>query len=415
MLETRTGNRLSVESARAADLYQEAVDLILGSESGAAQALDQALELEAEFALAAAARYYVAKDVGEPGAEAYRELAEHASLGSSDWEREHVDVLMGILDEPGATLAKAMAYIENWPADLLVVSQVAGYLLFYGGPQKLDAVLNVFESVEDALGNDWAILARLGFAASEAGQRTRGRALLERALELRPQALYSIHGLAHVLHDGGAAEESVMVLQEWLKIHGAGAREGQMYGHVQWHLALAEWQVGEREAATKRYLASCAPQTTTCGPILTLADCGGFLLRDYLKSGQSSPLQTDVLEHIERVWDMMGHPFVALHVAGLYASAGDLEGLKRCEDTISSKSAGVNRDLSLALVSALSDFVAGDYPRAAQTLATLSPGARVGIGGSNVERILVDLLETRCLEALMDGQYGFEGKRTDES
>jgi hypothetical protein len=57
----------------------------------------------------------------------------------------------------------------------------------------------------------------------------------------------------------------------------------------------------------------------------------------------------------------------------------------------------VNRDLSLALVSALSDFVTGDYSRAAQTLAALPPSARIGIGGSNVERILVDLLETRCL------------------
>jgi hypothetical protein len=47
-------------------------------------------------------------------------------------------------------------------------------------------------------------------------------------------------------------------------------------------------------------------------------------------------------------------------------------------------------------VSALSDFVMGNYLRATQTLATLSPGARIGIGGSNVERILVDLIETSC-------------------
>ena len=109
-------------------------------------------------------------------------------------------------------------------------------------------------------------------------------------------------------------------------IHGPRAREGQRYGHVQWHLALAEWQIGDREAAMQRYLEFCAPQTTTCGPVLTLADCGGFLLRDYLKTGQVSALGDDVLEHIERVWGMIGHPFIALHVAGLYASAGDLAG-----------------------------------------------------------------------------------------
>lgn len=396
MLETRTGNTLSCESFEAANLYQEAVDLILGSESGADKALDKALELDKDFALAAAARYYVAQDVGESDAHVYRELAERASFNATDWEREHIDILIGLLDQPGATQAKALAYVETTPTDLLVISQLTGNMFFYDGPKKLETVLNVFESVEHALGDDWAFLARLGFAASEAGQRKRGRKLIELALEIRPQALYSIHGLAHMLHDDGASEESAKLLQDWLKVHESGARDGQMYGHVQWHLALAEWQIGDRDAAMQRYLEFCAPETTTCGPILTLADCGGFLLRDYLQSGQTSALGNDVLKHIDRVFGMMGHPFIALHVAGLYASAGDIAGLKRCEATISATPSGANRDVSLALVSSLNDFVAGNYQQAAQTLATISPGARIGIGGSNVERILVDLIETSC-------------------
>lgn len=396
MFETRTGNKLSSHSPEAADLYQEAVDLILGSESGAAETLDRVLELDEGFALAAAARYYVAQDVGERDATGYRERAQRAALNATDWEREHIDVLIGLIDRPDAPLTKALAYIDSTPNDLLVISQLTGNLFFYGGPNKLDAVLNIFESVEQALGDDWAYLARLGFAASEAGQCKRGRELLERALEIRPQALYSIHGLAHVLHDDGAAEESAKLLQNWLAVHETGAREGQMYGHVHWHLALAEWQIGDRQAAMRRYLDFCAPQTTTCGPILTLADCGGFLLRNYLLTGETSPLANDVLEHIEHVWGMMGHPFIALHVAGLYASAGDIVGLKRCGETISAASEGTNRDISLALVSALSDFVTGNYQRSTQTLATILPGARVGIGGSNVERELVELLEMSC-------------------
>ena len=396
MLETRTGNTLSSDSSEAANLYQEAVDLILGSETGAAETLDKALELDKNFALAAAARYYVAQDVGEPDANIYRELAEQTSLDATDWECEHVNVLIGLIDQPGATQAKALAHIETTPTDLLIVAKLTGNMFFYDGPKKLETVLNVFESVEHALGDDWALLARLGFAASEAGQRKRGRELIERALEIRPQSLYSIHGLAHMLHDEGAIEESAKLLQDWLTVHGSGAREGQMYGHVQWHLALTEWQIGDREAAMKRYLGFCAPETTTCGPILTLADCGGFLLRDYLQTGQTSAFGNSVTQLIERVWGMMGHPFIALHVAGLYASAGDIAGLKRCEESLSEKESGTNRDLSLALVSSLSDYVTGNYQRATQTLATISPGARIGIGGSNVERILVDLIETNA-------------------
>lgn len=394
MVETRTGKTLSSGSPEAANLYREAVDLILGSESGAAETLDKALELDNDFALAAVARYYVAQDVGEPDPGVYRECAQRAASNATDWEREHIDVLVGLIDQPQATRAKAEAYVEKTPADLLVISRLAGYVFFYGGPTKLEDVLNLLESAEEASGDDWAFLARLGFAASEAGQRKRGRELIERSLEIRPRSLYSIHGLAHLLHDEGAAEESAQLLQDWLEVHGAGARGGQMYGHVQWHLALAEWQIGERDAAMQRYLAFCAPATTTCGPILTLADCGGFLLRDYLQSGQASALGNDVLEHIEQVWGMMGHPFIALHVAGLYASAGDPAGLHRCEETIFGTPAGPNRDVSLALVSALSDFVVGNYRRSTQTLASLSKAARIGIGGSNVERILVDLIET---------------------
>jgi hypothetical protein len=107
-------------------------------------------------------------------------------------------------------------------------------------------------------------------------------------------------------------------------------------------------------------------------------------------------LADDVVVHIDRVWGMMGHPFIALHVAGLYASAGDLAGLERCEETVAGKPESSNREISLALVSALIGLVKGNHAQALQTLETLSPGRRIGIGGSNVERILVDLIEAAC-------------------
>lgn len=398
MLESRTGNTLTSQSSEAVKLYNEAIDLILGSQSGAAQALDSALGLDSHFALAAAARYFVENDSGGPNADHYRALARESALMANDWERDHIDILFGLIEDAGDTLDKAHAYIKRTPGDLFVVSQLAGYLFFYGGPNKLEAVLNLLESVEHNFENDWAYLARLGFAASEAGDHKRGRELIEQALTIRPQSLYTIHAMAHLLHDEGAAEESTQVLQDWLSEHGHGAIEGQMYGHVQWHLALSEWQTGERAAALKRYEEYCAPQTTTCGPVLTLADCGGFLLRDYLASGQSTALTDDVLEHIEHVWPMIGHPFIALHVAGLYASAGDIDELNRCVEAITASPPGTNHDVSLALVSALSDFVVADYRRAAQTLASISSAARIGVGGSNVERILIDLVEKSALD-----------------
>lgn len=397
MIEPRTGNILSCHSAEAVRHYNEAIDLVLGSQSGASRALDAALELDGAFAMAAAARYFVEKDNRGPHADRYRKLALDSAAGASDWERAHIETLFSLVEDAANHLASARAYIETAPGDLLVISQLCGYLIFYGGAGKLESVLSLLESVGRRHANDWAYLARLGFAASEAGDRQRGRELIEHALEIRPQALYSIHAMAHLLHDEGAADESAQVIREWLAAHGRGATGGQMYGHVQWHLALSDWQLGEREAATKRYEAYCAPKTTTCGPVLTLADCGGFLLRDYLATGKTMALGADVLEHIERFWPMIGHPFIALHVAGLYASAGDINGLQKCREGIEASFPGANREVALALVSALRDYVGEEFARAARTLSAISPASRIGIGGSNVERILVDLIERSAL------------------
>jgi hypothetical protein len=400
MNDQRIGKPVTCSSEDAGNEYRAAVDLILGSETGAAGRLDRALALDPQFPLAAVARYLLARDAREPDADRFKARAIESSRAASDWERAHVETLVALLEDPYQALESTEAYIKARPGDLLVISQLCGYLIFYGGPTKLARVLDVLESVQDHLKDDWAYLSRLGFAASEAGDVERGRALIEQSLAIRPQALYSIHALAHVLHDSGAAEQSARQLTRWLDEHGQGAREGQLYGHVQWHLALSEWQLGERDKASARYRAYAAPGTTTCGPVLTLADCGGFLLRDYLATGRTAPLAAEVEAHVRQFAGMLAHPFIALHVAGLYASAGDIDALKRCRKTIEDAAPGTNRDTSLALVDSLIDLSTHRYASAADRLRELDRATRIGVGGSHVERILIDLVEERALAAL---------------
>ncbi len=62
MIDARTDKSLTTDSPGAAEQYQLAVDHILGSETGAAEALDWALALDSNLALALAARYMLAKD-----------------------------------------------------------------------------------------------------------------------------------------------------------------------------------------------------------------------------------------------------------------------------------------------------------------------------------------------------------------
>ena len=398
MIDARTGKALTTDSPEAAEHYRLAVDRILGSETGTAEALDQALALDGSFAMALAARYMLAKDAKSADANLFKERALAAAEAALPWERAHISALFALLDEPYANLGATEAYVAANSSDLLVISQLCGYLIFYGGPRKLERVLNIMESVDPRLHDDWACLARLGFAASEAGDQNRGRALVERALRQRPQAIYVIHSYAHVLHDQGKPEEALELLGGWLDEHRQSAEGGGMYGHVQWHLALAEWQLGLAEQAWQRYARYCAPETTRCGPVLTLADCGGFLLRDYLRTGTTRPVSAAVSALYERFSPMLSHPFIALHVAGIQASAGDSSALEQTKAAVAAKEPTDQTRLSLRLVDAVSAFAKGRYADAADKLKLVTTDERVGVGGSYVERTLIDLLEARAVE-----------------
>ena len=398
MIDARRAQPLTTDRPEAAEAYQRAVDRILGSETGAAEALDEALALDGQFALALAARHMLAKDAKSADANLFKERALAAAEAAQPWERAHVCALFALLDDPYAHLAATEAYIAAHPSDLLVISQLCGYLIFYGGARKLERVLHIMESVDPRLQEDWACLARLGFAASEAGDRDRGRALVERALQQRPQALYVIHSYAHVLHDHGKPEESLDLLGHWLAEHRRSAEGGAMYGHVQWHLALAEWQLGLTEQAWQRYAQYCAPETTRCGPVLTLADCGGFLLREYLRTGATRAVSPAVSGLSERFSGMLSHPFIALHLAGIQASAGDRAALEQSRAAIAAKESSDQTRLALRLVDAVGQFAEGRYADAADTLKQVSADQRISVGGSRVERMLIDLLEARAVE-----------------
>jgi hypothetical protein len=398
VIDARTGKFLTTDSPGAAEQYRLAVDRILGSEAGAAEALDRALALDGNLALALAARHMLAKDGKSADADLFKERALRAADAALPWERAHISALFALLEDPYTNLAAAEAYIAANAGDLLVISQLCGYLIFYGGTRKLQRVLSIMESVDPALHDDWAYLARLGFAASEAGDQDRGRLLVERALQQRPQSPYVIHSYAHVLHDQGRPDESLNLLGNWLNEHRQSAEGGAMYGHVQWHLALAEWQLGLTKQAWRRYDRHCAPETTSCGPVLTLADCGGFLLREYLRTGTTRPISAAVSSLFERFSSMLSHPFIALHLAGIQASAGDLAALERSRAAIGAKGSSDQTRLSLRLVDALRHFANGRYADAADTLKLIPADQRIGVGGSYVERALIDLLEDRALE-----------------
>jgi hypothetical protein len=95
---------------------------------------------------------------------------------------------------------------------------------------------------------------------------------------------------------------------------------------------------------------------------------------------------------------MLSHPFIALHLAGIQASAGDLAALERSRAAIAAKDPSDQTRLSLRLVDALTHFAKGRYVDAVDILKLVPADQRIGVGGSYVERVLIDLLEVRAVE-----------------
>lgn len=54
--------------------------------------------------------------------------------------------------------------------------------------------------------------------------------------------------------------------------------------------------------------------------------------------------------------------------------------------------------LSLCLVDAVAQFARGRYAEAAESLQWVSAEQRISVGGSRVERMLIDLREARAVE-----------------
>jgi hypothetical protein len=390
-LEDRYGLPLTA-SARARDAYVEGVDRLLSAQPGADERFEQAIEADPDFALAhvALAR---ARQLRMRVAEARAAAARARGLlrGVTPRERGHVETVARAVDGDAAgALAAVVEHCGTYPRDALVLQLNFGAfgLISFAGRREHDAeMLDFFRRFVDAYGDDWWFRFAWGWAHTEAGRVSEGRALMEHAFALNARNANAVHGLAHVFYEEGDSPGGVAFVGGFLPGYG---REGSLHCHLTWHVALAELVRGDVARARAAFEDGIRVRVAALAPPTNVLTDGVSLLWRLLLDGE--PVTAGEWREIaafarERFPGVAPH-FHELHCAMTWAAAGEWELYERrlaeLRDRLAKGLLPPGAAVP-ALAEGFGAFVRGDYAAAARTIEPFADDI-VRVGGSHAQQ-----------------------------
>lgn len=393
----RYGLEVSTASDAAAAHYREGIDLLLATWPGAAEALEAAIADDPDFALAHAARARLHAIRGE-AAEARAAIAAARALAGRHGtarERGQVAILaLAIEGQPAQALRQALAHLETWPRDALVLSLplgAFGLFAFSGMADHDQARVDLCERHAGHYGDDWWFLTYRGWSLIENGDVGAGRALVQRAFALRRHNANAVHALTHAMFEDGSGQEAEALIVDWLPEYG---RAGLLHGHISWHQALVALDEGDAARAIAIYTDRVQPKVTLAAPINVVTDGASFLwrLRAY---GHAVPqaLWEEAAAYADRAFPKGGNAFVEVHLAILAAAMGD-----RIRAEADATVAG---PVVPAIHRALLAFADGDYRTCAHMLEPMAAEV-VRIGGSHAQREVIE--DTLLIALLRSGE-----------
>lgn len=399
------GQTLSTASDVAAGAYRRGVDLLLSAWPGADEAFGDAIAADPDFALAHAARarlQAIRADLAI-ARQTIGKAEERASHHATERERSHVAVLSRVINgRAPQALELALAHLERWPRDALILSLplgAFGLFAFSGISGHDQARVDLCERhAAHYAADDWWFLTYRGWSHGENGDVLRGRSLSERAYGLRRENANAVHALSHAMYEGGDGEAAESLIGDWLPDYD---RKGILHGHIAWHSALAALERGDAARALALYGAHVQPSVSAGLPINIVTDTASFLwrLRAY---GHAVPpeLWNAAATYAAPKFPKAGLAFIDVHMAILAAATGDraaVEGRVAALERLVEESALPAGPVAPALCRAILAFAEGDYPTCARLLEPMAQDV-VRIGGSGAQR---DVFEDTLLLALI--------------
>ena len=390
----------SEEAARA---YRQGVDRMLSYSLGVDEALERAIELDPDFALAHAqlGLFHLFRGNAKRAAELANRANELAQ-NTTTRERRHAAIL-GATARGKASEAPALVdeHLRETPRDAPILLQWFGANFYGGGVEKRERMLDKFDSLAPAYGDDWWFLSWHAFANHEMDNLERARVLVQRSLDLRRQNGQAAHAMSHVFFEEHDLTGGAGFLGEWLDDF---PERAGFYRHLTWHQALFLLANGRRSAALALHDQTIRPGADEHGDALGgVADGASLLWRCRLHdsvggNGSEHPDWRAIADLADSAFPRPGTAWVDVHRAMALAALGDEVGLGKLLDGLQ---AAADRGHTTAgsvvapVVEALSAFAQGDYESAANGLSSVRD-LLVTLGGSNAQR---DVFEETLVEA----------------
>jgi tetratricopeptide (TPR) repeat protein len=400
---------VSTGTAAARAAYEAALASFLPSHGDPLAAIEPALADDPAFVMGHALRAGLAVAAWDKGALPLlsRSLRAVLPFAATANERERAHLAAARAWLAGEYRQAAEQYVDclrNWPGDLLALRLAQACHFFIGRSHGLlDSVELVLPHWRPSMPGYEHVLAMHAFALAENGEPRRAEEAGRKAIEIRPRHPFAVHAVAHALHEQGRVVEGA----QWLESRAADwATESGLAGHLWWHAALFQLEVGRIDRTLAIFDASFAPRAHAAA--LDAADASALLWRLHLEG-------VDVGDRWRKIADLWAPraagafwPFLDLHAMMAFAAAGrdaearSLVAFLEAAAKGQGENAAAVRDVGLPASRAIEAFAREEYGRAAELLTPVR--RRIDrLGGSRAQR---EALELTALEAAIRSGRG---------
>ena len=413
MVTDRYGLPLSTVSTAARGAYVEGCEAKLTMYPGAIEAFDRAIAADPGFALAHAARAHALLERGDAAAaRASMASANSLTAGLSAREQSHVAFFgLLVMGDAEAALSAVHAHLDTWPRDAVVLATTAftnGLIGSSGRAGQKRRLLELLDRLAPSYGDDWWFTAHHGMALSENGQRDAARLKIARSLAQNPKNPWAAHACAHLCYEEGDPNGAHDFLASWLVTY---PRNGLLYSHLNWHLALGHLEAGDTAAAYRLFRDAFAPDVHSGPPRGKLNDAVSFLWRWELAGHPRDPDAWRMMHNfVTGVFPRAGIAFSDMHIAVAEAVAGNeaaVEARERQIDELARNGHYPSGPLVPAVSRGFAMFERRDFYA---TIEALEPvvGELERIGGSRAQ---LDLVEFTLLKAYLGADRPDDARR----